>query len=273
MDYTSQEIIIKLKNECKLRGYSRQTIKTYTSITRQFTAFLLKTSFKPNNQGVRSYLLSLQTSTNTNRLHYAALKFLFTHILHKPFTAQEIPIQKRPKQLPKVLSKYEIKIMINQTKNLKHKLIIKMLYSTGLRLQELINLKREDIDFEKHIIYVRKGKGKKDRITIIAQSLYNDLLKYYSNNDFKTKYIFEGRRGKYTKKSVQVILKKASKHINKHVHPHMLRHSFATHLLESGTDIRYIQRLLGHQDISTTQRYTYIAKRDLNNIKNPLDFL
>ena len=163
--------------------------------------------------------------------------------------------------------------MIESTANIKHKLIIKLLYSTGLRLSELLNLKRKDIDFDRNIINIKSGKGKKDRITLISQDLRLDLLKYYSNYKFNTEYILEGRKGKYTKKSVQKVLDNLGKKIKIKVTPHMLRHSFATHLLEQGTDIRIIQKLLGHSNLNTTEIYTHVSNHNLLNIRNPLDNL
>ena len=207
------------------------------------------------------------------RLKYASLRFFFSEVLKKPFTTNEIPIKKKEKILPKVISKEKIKKMIESTGNLKHKLIIKLIYSSGLRLQELIDLKRKNIDFDRNLIYIIKGKGKKDRITLISENLRLDLLKYYSNYNFSTEYIFEGRNGKYTKKSVQKVLDSLSKKIGTKITPHMLRHSFATHLLEQGTDIRHIQKLLGHSDLSTTEIYTKVSNKDLSNIKSPLDNL
>ncbi|MCF7862126.1 tyrosine-type recombinase/integrase [Candidatus Woesearchaeota archaeon] len=188
-----------------------------------------------------------------------------------PFTSEEVPNKKRPKQLPMVVSKGMIKKIIDDTDNLKHRILIKLLYSSGIRLSEAINLKRSDIDFNYNIINVRAGKGKKDRITIISKSLYLDLLKYYSITEFMTPYVFEGKNGKYSKKTVQVILKEAGNKAGIRLTPHMLRHSFATHLLEDGIDISYIQRLLGHSDVSTTMVYTKISKKDISKIKSPLD--
>lgn len=273
MDYNQNKeaAIKKLKELCILKGYSKETFKAYNYNIQRYLTFLQKTSLNPNNESVKSYLLTQKTSTNTSRLQYASLRFYFKEILKRPFTTEQVPIKKKEKQLPKVISKNKIKLIINSTKNLKHKIIIALLYSTGIRLNELINLKRIDIDFEKNLVIIRKGKGKKDRITIISKNLRLDLLKYYSNNIFKTEYIFEGRKGKYTKKSVQAVLKQAGKKINQNLTPHMLRHSFATHLLEEGTDIRYIQALLGHSDLKTTQIYTKVASTKLQNIKNPLD--
>ncbi|MFT4304449.1 MAG: site-specific tyrosine recombinase/integron integrase [Candidatus Woesearchaeota archaeon] len=266
MDY-----ITKLENQCKLMGFSIQTIKSYSFWVNKYLQFIEKNSFNTNNESVKYYLLSLNSSTNTNRLAYASISFFFKHILKKEFTSGEIPITKKQKQLPKVLSKEEIVTMINLTENLKHKLIIQLLYSSGLRLNELINLKRQDIDIERNLINIIQGKGKKDRITLLSEKLKIDLLKYYCKYQINSDYIFIGRNGKYTKKSVQKVLENAGKIIKKKVTPHMLRHSFATHLLESGTDIRYIQKLLGHSCLETTQIYLHVSNKDLAKIKSPLD--
>lgn len=179
---------------------------------------------------------------------------------------------KKKKQLPKVLTKNEIKILLENIKNQKHKVIIITLYSAGLRLSEVVNLKREHINFENNTILVKQGKGKKDRITILSKKLKNKLSNYLSQNNFITYYLFESQRGKkYDKHTIQKILEKASENMNQKVTPHMLRHSFATHLLESGTDIRYIQSLLGHSKLETTQIYTKVASNKIQHIKSPFD--
>jgi site-specific recombinase XerD len=270
---TNEEYLQELKNLCILKGFSQQTIKSYYYNVKKFLEFLDKSRLNPSNDSVKSYFLTLNLSINSMRLKYASLRFFFSEVLKKPFTTNEIPIKKKEKILPKVISKEKIKKMIESTGNLKHKLIIKLIYSSGLRLQELIDLKRKNIDFDRNLIYIIKGKGKKDRITLISENLRLDLLKYYSNYNFSTEYIFEGRNGKYTKKSVQKVLDSLSKKIGTKITPHMLRHSFATHLLEQGTDIRHIQKLLGHSDLSTTEIYTKVSNKDLSNIKSPLDNL
>lgn len=266
MDYLQN-----IKDECKLRGYSVQTAKSYIFWVSKYLRFIEKSSLNMNNNSVKYYLLSLDNSVNTNRLAHAAISFFFKNILKKPFSTLEIPAKKRPRQLPKILSKTEIMQMINSTANIKHKLVIELLYSAGLRLQELINLKRNSIDFDRNIINIRVGKGSKDRITLLSDNVKADLLKYYSNYSIASDYIFTGRNEKYTKKSVQKILENAGKIIKKRVTPHMLRHSFATHLLEQGTDIHHIQKLLGHSNMSTTQIYLHVSNEYLRNIKNPLD--
>jgi len=275
MNYTEskEELLQKLKNRCILRGFSDQTIKSYSYNVSRFLDFIEKSRLNLSQDSVKSYLLIQNVGVNSSRLQYASISFFFREILGKPFTLEEVPIKKKEKQLPKVISKEKIKQLIDSTENLKHRLIIKLLYSSGLRLQELIDLKRKDIDFERNILNVKKGKGKKDRITLISETLKLDLLKYYSNNIFSTEYIFEGRNGKYTKKSVQKVLDEAGKKVGLKIHPHMLRHSFATHLLEQGTDIRHIQKLLGHSDLKTTEIYTHVSTKDLSNIKSPLDNL
>ncbi|GBE19937.1 tyrosine recombinase XerC [archaeon BMS3Abin17] len=273
MDYTdlNQKHLEELKNICILKGFSKQTIKAYYYNVKRFLDFIAKSGLNLENNAIKSYLLTLNLSVNSMRLQYASLRFFFAEILKKPFTTADVPIKKKEKILPKLLSKEQIKKLIEATDNLKHKLIVKLLYSSGLRLGELLNLKRKDLDFERNILYIRKGKGKKDRITLISENLKLDLLNYYSKNTFKTEYILEGRNGKYTKKSVQKVLDNLGKKIGTKVHPHMLRHSFATHLLDSGTDIRHIQKLLGHSDISTTEIYTHVSNKDLSNIRSPLD--
>jgi site-specific recombinase XerD len=272
MSYTEKDNYLNaLKEACILKGYSEKTLKAYYYNVKRFLDFIDKTRLNLNKGSVRSYLLTLDLSINSSRLHYASLRFFFSEILHRSFSTKEVPIKKKAKKLPKVLSKAQVKALIESTNNIKHRLIIKLLYASGLRLQELINLRREDVDFDRNIIRVIGGKGKKDRITLLSNSIKIDLLKYYSKARFNTEYVFEGRKGKYSKKSVQLVLEKAGKSIGIKVHPHMLRHSFATHLLEAGTDIRYIQKLLGHSNLQTTQIYTKVSKRELENIKSPLD--
>ena len=275
MDYPNQLKIHlkKLQERCNLRGYSPETRKKYCYYLNQFYTFCIKARLNISSTSVKSYLLAQDVSINTSRLQYAALRFYFREILKSPFSVEDVPIKKRPNQLPKVISKETIRRILTTIKNPKHLLVVKLLYSSGLRLQELINLRRQDIDFDQNLIFVRQGKGKKDRVTLLAENVKTDLLKYYSKHKFRTDYIFEGRKGKYSKKSVQKIMESVGNNLNLHLHPHLFRHCFATHLLEDGVDVRYIQRLLGHSDVRTTQVYTHVSKRDLKNLKSPLDRL
>lgn len=263
----------RMGEECEIRGFSKRTKKLYVYILSRFLSFCEEKRLSIELVTVKSYLLSLHITNNSVRIHHAALHFFFRNVLQQSFSIEQIPLKKRYNPLPKVLSKEHIKQIIATTNNVKHRLIIKLLYSTGLRLQELINLKREHLDFERNQLFVKQGKGNKDRITLLSQTIKDDLLIYYSTTHFTTPYLFEGRKGKYSKKSVQKILETKGKIIGVHLTPHMLRHSFATHLLEAGTNIRYIQQLLGHAKLQTTQGYTHVAQTNIQNIKNPLDEL
>lgn len=271
MDHGS--LLQRLSEEAELRGFSPRTVKLYSYIVERFLVFIDKTRLSIDTDGVKSYLLSLKVANNSARIHHAAIKFFFKAVLKQPFTLAEIPLKKRSKTLPKVIAKEKIKLLLDQTDNVKHRLVIKILYSTGMRLQELIDLKREHIDFDRRQILIKKGKGRKDRVTLLSPSIKDDLLRYYSSTRFHTPYIFEGRQGKYSKKSVEKLLEDKGKLIHQKLTPHMLRHSFATHLLEAGTDIRYIQALLGHANIETTQVYTHVSQAKLDALSNPLDNL
>ena len=166
-----------------------------------------------------------------------------------------------------------MKELINSTNNIKHRCIVSLLYSAGLRRSELINLKIENIDSKRMLIRVENGKGGKDRYTILSKKLLVDL-RYYYKKWKPNKYLFEGASGgKYSPTSIKEIVRKAAIKAKIHIRvtPHMLRHSFATHLLESGTDLRYIQTLLGHSSPKTTEIYTHVASTTFNSIKNPLD--
>ncbi|MDI6737954.1 MAG: tyrosine-type recombinase/integrase [Nanoarchaeota archaeon] len=256
----------KLKEEITIRGFSSRTLESYLYHINDFIEYS-----KGNASRKREYLLCLiekGRSPNSVRLASAAIDFYILNILHqKP---EEVPLPKREKKLPYVLSRQEIRKMIESAANIKHRIIIELLYSTGIRLSELLELKVEDIDFEGGTIRVRQGKGAKDRVTIISPALASKIKAIKD-----TGIILEGRKGKYSVKSVQLVLEKAARcaGIKKKVTPHMLRHSFATHLLENGTDIRYIQALLGHYELKTTQIYTHVAAKKLSAIPNPLDML
>ena len=272
--YDKEVYLKKTRDMCKLRGFSFRTVKSYLYHINDFFDFIYRIGLNLSNEGVKSYLLSKNLSNSSMRLKRAAIGFLFRDVLCKPIELDQVPYQKKEKSLPKVISKEKIKKLIGAIDNLKHKLVVELFYSSGLRLQELIDLKREDIDNDRNLIHIKKGKGKKDRVTLLSGFIKNDLLKYYGKYEFRNKYLFEGRNGgKYSKKSIQEILRKFGEKVGIKITPHMLRHSFATHLLESGTDIRYIQKLLGHSDLKTTEIYTYVSKKGLEGIKSPLDEL
>jgi integrase/recombinase XerD len=189
------------------------------------------------------------------------------------FYSVERPFKKE--SLPKVISKESVIKMIDVCPNIKHRCIVALLYSSGLRRAALLNLKISEIDSERMTIRVTQGKGKKDRISILSKRLLGDLREYYRAWRPK-EYLFEGQEGRrYSATSVAKIIDKAAKKakIAQKVSPHMLRHSLATHLLENGPDLRQIQTLLGHNSLKTTEIYTHVAVQGMNKIKNPLDLV
>ncbi|MBC8443985.1 tyrosine-type recombinase/integrase [Candidatus Woesearchaeota archaeon] len=253
-----------LIDECRVRGYSRKTVSSYTYFVGEFLR---------SGLGFKQFILRLADkglSASTVRTAGFAIKFYFKIIGLKDIS--KIPNFKRDKKLPVVLSKKEIKNMIISTTNFTHRLIIKLLYSAGLRLSELINIKWKDIDFERNLIHIKSAKGRKDRVTILSPKVKKDL-KVLTLSQEGIVFI-SNRNKKYTSTSIQKVIANASKKagIKKKVTPHTLRHSFATHLLENGTDIRYISNLLGHVSTDTTMIYTHVSNKNLKRIKSPLDF-
>ncbi|MEM4266220.1 MAG: tyrosine-type recombinase/integrase [Candidatus Woesearchaeota archaeon] len=255
------ELIGKLIEEVKLRRYSYQTGKSYISIVKDFLS---------SGKTLREFLLSYTTkSKSTMRSAYFALKFFHENVLNTRFE-EKLPLARKSLKLPLVLSKEEINKMVEATNNLKHKLVIMFLYYAGLRLDEARNLNWQDIDFDREIIHLKTAKGDKERIVFLHKKLI-DMLKMYGTKEEGPIFVSQ-REGKYNKRTIQQIVKFASKKvgIKKKITPRTLRHSFATHLLESGADIRYIQQLLGHKDLKTTQIYTHVANKDIKKLANLL---
>ncbi len=202
-----------------------------------------------------------------------AIKFYYEVVKEMPNRFYDIDRPMKREKLPVVISKQDVMKMIGATRNFKHRCIISLLYSTGVRRGELLNLKLEDIDSQRMTVFVRDGKGGKDRYTLLGEKMLTDLREYYTI--YKPAiWLFEGQNGgQYSGSSVENVVKDAAKNagIKKKVTPHMLRHSFGTHLLESGTDLRYIQTLMGHNSSRTTEIYTHVASNALSGIKNLLD--
>ena len=251
----------KLCEELRLRKYSKQTEKAYVNIIKNF----LDSGKQP-----REYLLGYtDKSRSAIRSVYFALKFFYSNVLNQEFD-EKIPLAKKDMKLPVVLSKEEINKMVEATINLKHRLILMFLYYTGMRLNELVNLKWEGIDFQRDVIHLKVTKGSRERVLFLHEKLKNFIVML---NLQKEGLIFLSNLGKkYDKRTVQVIVKNASKKagIKKKVTPHTLRHSFATHLLDAGADIRHIQKLLGHKNLQTTQIYTHVSNKDINKLANLL---
>jgi len=264
----------------KLKGYSSSTIKTYQN---EFAQFLIALKNNPVNncdsQRVRSYMLycyeHLKLTENTLHSRLNALKFYFEQVLHREKFFVNIPRPKKHLILPKTIHQDDIKKIFSITTNLKHNTMLKLCYGMGLRLSEIINLKITDIDSRNMQVFIEKSKGKKDRYVNLPQSVLEQLRTYYKKYRPK-KYLFEGQNGgQYSKRSLQKVFENAlhKAGINKQVGIHSLRHSYATHLLEQGTDIRFIQELLGHKDIKTTLIYTDVTNKSIKNIASPLDKL
>lgn len=275
-----QEIIDNYYKHLSIENYSEQTIKSYLSALKLFLNYIEKLSVnKITEKDIRNYLFYCKDQRkyafSTMRQVISSIRYLYKNVLRQQIPASLDLTLRKPVSLPIVLSKNEITQIMQVTNNLKHKTILLLIYSAGLRLGELLNLKLEDLNSESMKIHIQQGKGKKDRYVMLSENVLKIVRKYYKK--YKPKeYIIEGQKGgKYSPKSVQSIFKSALKKtsIKKKASVHTLRHSFATHLLDDGTDIRYIQELLGHKRLETTQIYTHVSSYSINKIKSPADTL
>ena len=266
--------------QLKLRGYSANTIKTYTT---EFIQLLKAIGNRPVSQlspeKLKAYFLycidQLQLSENLIHTRMNAVKFYFEMVLHREKLFLEIPRPKKPSILPKAISVQDISKMFSVVENPKHLLLLKLCYGMGLRVSEIVNLEIQHIDSGRMQVLISASKGKKDRYVNLPQSVLEELRTYYKLYR-PTRYLFEGQQGgQYAVRSVQQVFKRAMQkaRINKKVGVHSLRHSYATHLIEQGTDIRFVQELLGHQNIKTTMAYTGLTDQTKRKIKSPLDML
>jgi len=260
------------------RRYSQNTIKIYVTYMRSFMEeFRDRELDSITPKEINDYILKLirtkgiSPSQQNQRIN--AIKFYYEKVVGLDKQLYYIERPKKSRTLPKVLSEEEVLAILKATENLKHKCILATIYSAGLRRSELINLRKEDVFFDRKLVFIRGAKGKKDRTSILADSLIVILHKYLP--EYKPNYwLFEGvNRNQYSATSIAKVLQRAAKKagIEKRITPHMLRHSFATHLLEHGVDIRYIQTILGHGSSKTTEIYTHVSKKSLAKIKSPLD--
>jgi len=263
-----------------LRKYSEKTISTYTSLFRQFAEFYKRKNLAEiRDEEIREYLLHLNTSRKVSDSHLSqtvnAIKFYYEKVLGRPTNTYYLQRPKASRKLPEVMSMEEVVSLLRTVSNLKHRCILYLIYSGGLRLGEVTGLKVRDIDSGRMMVKVRQGKGRKDRYTILSDRALELLRQYF--REYRPKdWLFEGADGgRYSNRSVQELFYQAARKagLRKHITVHTLRHSFATHLLEQGTDIRYIQELLGHNNIKTTLIYSHITRRGLDGIKSPLDSL
>lgn len=267
--------------QLKLKAYSPNTIKTYSIEFAQLLKILKDYPVENlSPEKLRSYILycidTLKLSENLIHSRLNAIKFYFEQVLHREKFFVDIPRPKKRSTLPKAFSVEEIKKMFSvMENNLKHLLVLKLCYGMGLRVSEIVNLKIPDIDSKMMLVLINQGKGKKDRYVNLPQSVLDLLRRYYL--EYKPKeYLFEGQYGgQYSVRSCQSIFKSAMRKakINKKIGIHGLRHSYATHLVEQGTDIRFVQDLLGHSNIKTTMIYTHLTDVTKRKIKSPLDNL
>jgi len=274
---TALDIFIKT---LQLKAYSHNTIKTYRTEFGVLLKLLRNHSVNDLREGhIKSYILFLlqKKKYSESQAHTAinAIKFYFEKVLNRPQIVVHIPRPKKPWQLPKVHAPEQVKKIIGATNNEKHKTMMMLAYASGLRLQEIINLKITDINSARMVIEVRRGKGKKDRQVVLSEKLLEQLRKYFRMYKPKN-WLFEGRPGEqYGYRTLQEVFGNAKEKagIKMAGGIHTMRHSFATHLLENGTDLRLIQELLGHNSIKTTIRYTHVSRAQIGKIKSPLDEL
>lgn len=269
-----KEALEKLEIELRLKGLSNRTIKTYKFFCGKFLQNFDRDINELNENDIKKFLAEMinKKSAKTLALIISSLKFFTKKALGKEImTAIESP--KQQAKIPVVLTKDEVKKLIEAAETTKSKLILKMLYSSGMRVSELVNLKQEDLRLEQNKAIVRSGKGNKDRNIFFSHPLTTELEQHTEKN--KSVYVLSKKDKPLTTRNIQRIVERAAKKadLGKKVTPHTLRHSFATHLLEQGVDIRKIQVLLGHSRIDTTTIYTRVSDKTLEQIKNPLDEL
>jgi len=269
-----QKQLARTERELKIRNYSPRTVKSYLFGLRAYFLFKKRGLEILNQDNIKDFLLHCEQrgiSAQSRNLFLNAVKYYYRDVIG---TSRKLKIRsaKKNKSLPVVLSRDEIRKILQSIPNTKHKILLSIAYGAGLRVGEAVSLKVKDIDFDELTVHIKRAKGKKDRISILPEKLVNHLKNLAAgkeNNDF----VFESERGgKLTTRTVQKVFKNALRKsaIKKEASFHSLRHSFATHLLENGVDIRYVQELLGHQNIGTTQRYTKVTNPSIKNIKSPL---
>jgi site-specific recombinase XerD len=273
-DYIGQNFAAQLETALRARKYSPKTRSAYLYYVKTFCRAVHVSPENATPRDITDYLAGLgDISSSAINLAISALKFFFAQVLKKDI-AQQVYRPRREKRLPSVLSQEEIRRLFDSETNPKHRLLLMLVYSAGLRVSEAVALKKQNIDLERKTILIRSAKGRKDRYTLLAARAAAFVTEYYRLFNITT-WLFPGQNpsAHLSIRSAQSIFTKALRRagISKNTSIHSLRHTFATHLLESGTDIRYIQSLLGHSSIKTTARYTHVARRSLLNIQSPLD--
>lgn len=271
--------LLLLQREMRLRNYSHKTIKAYRSGIRSFLRYLGPTDPRcVDVERLRSFLLHLMedqgyAAASVNQV-INALRFLYVEVFRLPFAVGDIPRPAKERQLPVVLSLEEVRCIFDVVGNLKHRVLLMVAYFAGLRVSEVVALRPEDLDSNRKMIHLRGAKGGKDRYALLSDGVLSCLREYW--REYKPRdWLFEGQdpRRHYSVRSAEQVFTDAAARagIRKRVSIHSLRHAFATHLLEQGIDIRYIQDLLGHQSIRTTEIYTHVSRRRLEMIQSPIE--
>ncbi len=269
-------------DELQRRNYAQNTVRAYIHAIEDFAKYFHRSPDRLGPEHIREYQVHLfrdcKLSPATIEGRTAALRFLFVKTLRRPYLPDHIPFPKRQRRMPMVLSQEEVARLIASARNLMHRTMLMMLYATGLRRAELCHLKVCDIDSERMVIHVRQGKGGRDRDVLLTPKLLETLREYWRWMKPKT-YLFPGTVNNWradvpiTEKIVWTAVAEAAKHagVSKHVSPHTLRHSFATHMLEAGADLRTIQVLLGHAKLADTTVYLHLSRRHLQAVPSPLE--
>lgn len=272
-----EDFLKKLEIELKISKNSKYTLRNYAKANSNLLEFTKKAPEEIKVDDVKAYQAEKLSDKASKSivLFLSAVRYAYSNILQKDPTLG-IKRPKKENKIPTVLTKEETLRLFDVIKNEKSKLMITLIYALGLRVGELVNLKTSNLDFKEGIGYIRQAKGNKDRKFVIPIYLLKELkecVELQTRN--KEEFLFTGKKGKLSDRNIQKIVRLATKKagINKPVHPHTLRHSFATHLLENGLDIRIIQELLGHADLSTTQIYTHISTSTLKKVQSPFDNL
>ena len=280
LDEIKSNEIVRFEHYLQSKRYSSNTIKVYTETLRVFLRYFANKAIEEiSNEDLiafnNDYILKNNFSSSYQNQLVNAVKFYYSAIQHKKIDVELVHRPRREKTLPNVLSKEEVKSILDAPYNLKHRAMLSMIYSCGLRRSELLNLTKLDIDSKRMVVVIRMAKGKKDRIVPLSPKILILLRDYYKC--YQPKYfLFEGQDGgKYSEKSLENVFKQSllKARIEKPATMHWLRHSYATHLLESGTDLRYIQDLLGHKSSKTTEIYTHVSTKNIQNIRSPFDDL
>jgi len=270
-----EEFLKKIEVELKISKSSPYTIRNYLKANSNLLDFIKKDPNIVNKDDVKGFMAEFLSNKASKSiiLFLAAIRFAYSNIFERDITLN-IKRPKKEVKLPAVLSKDEVKKLINFIENSKSRLMVSLMYACGFRVSELVNLKIKDIHFDENIGYVRQAKGNKDRRFNIPIFLFKELKEQAGRQkEVNNEYLFTGPKGRLSIRNIEKIVRNAGKKagINKGVHCHTLRHSFATHMLESGENIRKIQELLGHSDLSTTQIYTHVSSEELKKVKSPLD--